>query len=203
MRWQAALLEAATEPKLGFKPIAVNETINFGSGFTDIGSGHLLITLGSTSTAMPTVQAAGPLATDWKGSWQHGVSTLCWQPPSHWGEPGWAPNPNIWSVLRPHFWADDSYKAGGGGYRVLVGIGAGEEGETAKFRAVADAACSNDVISFEDARERVQKEKNKRAVALLRKWISDDGAQRDDAEALEILKKGLDQNRHSDRKLFP
>ena len=84
-----------------------------------------------------------------------------------------------------------------------VGFRAGE-GETAPFRTPTDFVISPALSAAGAARRRVQKDKNRGAVALLKSWLTAEGeAEAEQRETLEYLIKALDEDRPSNRKLFP
>lgn len=79
-----------------------------------------------------------------------------------------------------------------------------EEGETAPFRTPTDFVFSSALSAAGAARRRVQKDKNRGAVALLESWLTAEGeAEAEQRETLEYLIKALDEDRPSNRKLFP
>lgn len=77
-------------------------------------------------------------------------------------------------------------------------------GETALFRTAADFALEPLVKAVEADRQRIQMEKNRRAVALLESWLDvDEETQAEHRETLDYLVRTLDEDRTSSRKLFP
>jgi hypothetical protein len=77
-------------------------------------------------------------------------------------------------------------------------------GETALFRTAADFALEPLVKAVEADRQRIQMERNRRAVALLESWLDvDEETEAEHRETLEYLVRTLDEDRTSSRKLFP
>ena len=76
--------------------------------------------------------------------------------------------------------------------------------QTGFFHNPADFDISFRMKIEEAVAKRVQKEKNRRAIDLLRSWLNADEIEaRDQKETFEFLSAVLDQDRHSGRKLFP
>ena len=68
----------------------------------------------------------------------------------------------------------------------------------------ADFALEPLVKAVEADRQRIQMEKNRRAVALLESWLDvDEETQAEHRETLDYLVRTLDEDRTSNRKLFP
>lgn len=77
-----------------------------------------------------------------------------------------------------------------------------EGARTNFFRALSDFILLTRSPLF--PKRDLQKEKNRRAVALLRSWLETDGQKDTEHQAtLEHLVKALDEDRLSSRKLFP
>lgn len=75
---------------------------------------------------------------------------------------------------------------------------------TAVFGSAVDFAFESRVRAVEADRQRIQREKNRRAVALLESWLNvDDETGAEHRETLEYLAKALNEDRTSNRKLFP
>ncbi|MBI3938395.1 MAG: hypothetical protein HY323_15570 [Betaproteobacteria bacterium] len=76
--------------------------------------------------------------------------------------------------------------------------------ETALFRSPTDLVLPSSSKALETARKRFQKEKNRGAVALLESWLNaDEKVALEQKETFEYLVKVLDEDRPSNRKLFP
>lgn len=79
-----------------------------------------------------------------------------------------------------------------------------EGGETAPFRTPTDFSFSPALSAARATQRRVQKDKNRGAVALLESWLNAGGeSEAEQRETLEYLIKALDEDRPSNRKLFP
>lgn len=77
-------------------------------------------------------------------------------------------------------------------------------GGTAVFWSAIDFAFESLVKAVETDRQRIQREKNRRAVALLESWLNvDEETEAEHRETLEYLARALDEDRTSNRKLFP
>ena len=77
-------------------------------------------------------------------------------------------------------------------------------GETALFRGLMDFSFRPAQRALVAAKRRIQKEKNRGAVALLESWLSVKGEEdAEHRETLEYLVKAIDEDRSSYRKLFP
>ena len=79
-----------------------------------------------------------------------------------------------------------------------------EGSETAPFRAPTDFVFSPALSAARAAKRRAQKDKNRGAVALLESWLNAEGeVEAEQGETLSYLVKALDEDRSSNRKLFP
>lgn len=107
--------------------------------------------------------------------------------------------------LTAPFSVANSVRSGGNAVVAPFAIGfRSEDGETAPFRTPTDFVFSPALGAAGAARRRAQKDKNRGAVALLESWLTVEGeAEAEQRETLEYLIKALDEDRPSNRKLFP